>query len=882
MSDNEHCCPCDELIHPPKPDIPAGLSTLPRQLAGFPEFRRAMLREIPTHAPLSEWRAREGDDRGIMLIEMWAYVLDILGFYDERVANETYLTTAMRRPSLRRLVELIGYRPRPGTAASVVLAAIAEGPQPLVLPAGTSFRSGAFDGEPPQVFESTVDTVIEPKRNRWTVAPIRPAASGREILMEPASVNLQKDALALFQWGITAPISDGRVRISTEVLGSFSNSSPALPFITLAINVLPLAISDAIAVSLSNMTIEKQPSLELALPTLAGSSCLPLQKTETARVTDVRSIQGRDGKSYADVWLEPMPKLDRSIDVKQIEVLTPSTSAVPHGFSSGGGISHHHQHTTITLAAEYPQLVVGSPLIVERNSELWAANVRAVQSVLVSLGAGETPPQSPATRITVRPCLPSHWTSGLRVHFDMVEGGRLTSVAKSHVSRDDLDGATLEPPVEPPETESSDELLLHDAEERGERVGGNVVIDPADPLGRGALSIHDDVESFPRPLRTPVSVFGNLVAATRGESVTNEVIGSGDASQTFQSFTLAQKPLTYLADASAPDGRQSTLQLRVNGIAWQEVPSFFGTQAESEVFIVRQNDEEESIVTFGDGVTGARPPTGVDNVVASYRYGVGAAKPPANSITQLARPVEGLRRVLNPVAAGGGRDADQPEDLRDNAPASAMTLGRAVSLLDFEALAYDFGVLNAHASWAWDETGQRAVVKIWIVVDGGDIEDELRSYLIGQSDPNTPLRVCRALPIESELIIDLEVEPRHDSDTVEAEVVRVLTDTKTGLLALQNIPIGCPLFRSRVFADVLAVAGVVSVRQMTLNGRPAPAAITVDEGHFHHFLPKLRVGNIAAGDQLLPTLPALSVATITKAELGRLRSSRRAVMVTED
>ena len=56
------CCPCDELIHPPKPDIAAGLSTLPRHLIGFPVYRLAMLRDIPTLPPLADWRAREGDE----------------------------------------------------------------------------------------------------------------------------------------------------------------------------------------------------------------------------------------------------------------------------------------------------------------------------------------------------------------------------------------------------------------------------------------------------------------------------------------------------------------------------------------------------------------------------------------------------------------------------------------------------------------------------------------------------------------------------------------------------------------------------------------------------------------------------------------------------
>ena len=134
-----------------------------------------------------------------------------------------------------------------------------------------------------------------------------------------------------------------------------------------------------------------------------------------------------------------------------------------------------------------------------------------------------------------------------------------------------------------------------------------------------------------------------------------------------------------------------------------------------EVYIVRQNDAGESDITFGDGVTGVRLPTGVDNVTASYRFGAGAAKPPAGVINQLAKPVEGLRRVVNPVAAGGGADADQPKDIRKNAPNSALILGRAVSVPDFEALAREFGgVINAHVEWAWDESCQRAVVLVCI------------------------------------------------------------------------------------------------------------------------------------------------------------------------
>ena len=38
--------------------------------------------------------------------------------------------------------------------------------------------------------------------------------------------------------------------------------------------------------------------------------------------------------------------------------------------------------------------------------------------------------------------------------------------------------------------------------------------------------------------------------------------------------TLRQSPLTYV-QASTPTGMQTTLQVRVNGVAWQEVPTLY-------------------------------------------------------------------------------------------------------------------------------------------------------------------------------------------------------------------------------------------------------------------------------------------------------------------
>ena len=159
-------------------------------------------------------------------------------------------------------------------------------------------------------------------------------------------------------------------------------------------------------------------------------------------------------------------------------------------------------------------------------------------------------------------------------------------------------------------------------------------------------------------------------------------------------------------------------------------------------------------------------------------------------------------------------------------------------------------MVNARASWTWDAMMQRAVVKIWFISDGGSIAADLRKFLLGQSDPNTPLAVSEAISLDSSLNIDLAVDPRFLSDDVEQAVVTALTEPEKGLLALQNIPIGLPLFRSAILAQIHAVPGVTSVRALRFSGTEAPFGIAAGEGEYHNFLSGLVAGNTAAGDVL--------------------------------
>ena len=106
--------------------------------------------------PLRDLKTRDPSDPAIALLDSWAMVADVLTFYQERIANEGYLRTATERRSVLELARLIGYKPRPGVAASVYLAYTLDNKsEPVEIPAGARAQSVPGPGELLQSFETS-------------------------------------------------------------------------------------------------------------------------------------------------------------------------------------------------------------------------------------------------------------------------------------------------------------------------------------------------------------------------------------------------------------------------------------------------------------------------------------------------------------------------------------------------------------------------------------------------------------------------------------------------------------------------------------------------------------------------------------------------------
>ena len=127
-----------------------------------------------------------------MLVELWAYLADVLTFYQERIANEAFLGTASLRDSLLRLVELIDYRPSPGAAASGWAAFTVAANQSLTVPAGLRIASRPQPGQQPVLFETAAPVAATAASNSIALSLLSP-----DIPFAPQTVVLQGASLGV-------------------------------------------------------------------------------------------------------------------------------------------------------------------------------------------------------------------------------------------------------------------------------------------------------------------------------------------------------------------------------------------------------------------------------------------------------------------------------------------------------------------------------------------------------------------------------------------------------------------------------------------------------------------------------------------------------------
>ncbi|BAU12714.1 hypothetical protein LEP3755_32450 [Leptolyngbya sp. NIES-3755] len=316
---------------------------------------------------------------------------------------------------------------------------------------------------------------------------------------------------------------------------------------------------------------------------------------------------------------------------------------------------------------------------------------------------------------------------------------------------------------------------------------------------------------FQQPLKhcydpSTVTIHANVVAATHGETIadTIEVLGSGDGNVANQTFVLRKPPLT-----------PNSLEIRVNNLLWYEVPALYNLSPDEQAYIVRTTDEGITQITFGDGITGARLPSGIDNVIATYRSGLGLSGNVApNKLSLLKTRTLGIQGVNNPVSATGGANPETRDQIRDRAPLTIRTLERIVSVRDFEDFTRTFsGIGKAQGVSLW--SAQSKVIHLTIAgSEGAEISNESPFYqsLVGEieqrRDPyQSPPIIASYERIEFHVEATVLIDPRYLSKQVQTTIGTLLRDT----FSFNNRAFGQNVTAAEIIALIQSLDSVIAV-----------------------------------------------------------------------
>lgn len=323
-------------------------------------------------------------------------------------------------------------------------------------------------------------------------------------------------------------------------------------------------------------------------------------------------------------------------------------------------------------------------------------------------------------------------------------------------------------------------------------------------------------------------ICANVARASHGETVSQEVLGSGNAARGNQQFQLKKAPLTVLASADgAPAG---ILQVHARargrrahhrsalpgtgelGILWQQVSALAGAGPRSRVYTAVTDQYGRATLTFGDGRHGARLPSANENVFASYRAGAGVAgNVDAGQLNRLRSRPAGVNKVVNAVPARGGTAAETVRQIQRSAPRSISALGRVVSLGDYAVYArHAGGVAKSAVREIW--TGKRRIVQLTLAGPDGAALDAarlatLRDAIDADRAIAQPLHLSNYEARLFQLCARVRIAPHNDADVV-LPMVRAALLAAFGFDARQ---LGEAVSASEVIACIQQVPGVLAL-----------------------------------------------------------------------
>ena len=138
-----------------------------------------------------QWTGEDPADFGIALIEAFAYMGDIVNYYIDRIANETYLPTATQRKNIINIANIYGYTPSGYRSALTTIQFTNASSSSVLLPAGTQLLAEVVcdDVVEQLVFTTTEDVTVPAQVGESAGTATVSALHGEDVSLRPENLS---------------------------------------------------------------------------------------------------------------------------------------------------------------------------------------------------------------------------------------------------------------------------------------------------------------------------------------------------------------------------------------------------------------------------------------------------------------------------------------------------------------------------------------------------------------------------------------------------------------------------------------------------------------------------------------------------------------------
>jgi hypothetical protein len=815
------CCEGLNTLTPASIENRPGLSAIKYRVGTHRRFKSSMFTRLAAENALYNLTTRSDDDLAIGLLDAWATVADVLTFYQERIANEGFLRTAKERRSILELARSIGYELRPGVAASTFLAFTLEDAPGLIektiIEEGTKVQSlPAQQGQMPQIFE-TIETIEAMQE----LNELKPRLTCPQIIDERTET--------IYFEGINTQLKPGDGLLVEKIILNFFTVH--IFFKIVSVKTEPALSRTYVDVILIPSESTKTTTATLSIPTKTSVYAFRVKTglfghNAPKFKTLPDDLQNKLGDWDADSFKDPetgSPIPPAPIPINMRPLVPPEHVNWSREYYDGP----KSDGKLIYLDNTYPKILPDSWVV------LLTLEPRRVDDKDITIQYWKAYGIEKTREETLSEFLLSAKVTGLTLKAQNVDEiskmilRKTTCYAQSEVL------TLVEQPYEKPIERNTVTL---DRKVNGLKKGQLISItgETMDTSGeetgltKSEIAVVSQIKwidefstqiSFVQNLeyrykRDTVVLNANVAKATHGETK-QEILGSGDPSQLQQQIILKQKPLTFIS-APTNSGSKSTLEVRVNDILWKEVRFLYNLKADDNTYVVRIENDGQARIIFGDGIRGARPPAGLENITAKYRIGIGTSGIlDEGQLSLLMSKPLGVKSVTNPIVTSGAEDSENLENARQNAPLTVLTMERIVSLMDFENFARAFaGIGKAMGIWIWD--GEKRRVHLTVASSTGpnhqiEPNSELYQNLVKAIDKAKDPVTYFQLDSFSQLSFNLEAKILVSKDR---EPERVLVAVKNALnekFSFESRQFGQPVSLSEVKVIIQHVEGVLAV-----------------------------------------------------------------------